>query len=76
MKIYHKNNLLAMELEPASIFVVRSKVICEVEWINKKTADFRFHGSKSGPVFILKEVHSLAFDTMLLNKSSFIFPMK
>ena len=42
----------------------------------KKSADFRFHGSKSGPVFILvKVVHSLIFDTILFNKSSFIFPM-
>ena len=41
----------------------------------KKSADFRFHGSKFGPVFILKVVHSLAFDTMYFNKSSFIFPM-
>ena len=41
----------------------------------KKSADFRFHGSKSDPVFILKVVNSLAFDTMLFNKSSFIFPM-
>ena len=41
----------------------------------KKSADFRFRGSKSGPVFILvKVVHSLIFDTMF-NKSSFIFPM-
>ena len=41
----------------------------------KKSADFRFHGSKFGPVFILKVVHSLAFDIMYFNKSSFIFPM-
>ena len=42
----------------------------------KKSADFRFHGSKSGLVYMLKVVHSLAFDTMLFHKSSFIFPMK
>ena len=42
----------------------------------KKSADFRFHWSKSGPVYMLKVVHSLAFDTILLNKSSFILPTK
>ena len=40
------------------------KVISKVEWINKKkSADFRFHWSKSGPLYMLKVVHSLAFDT-------------
>ena len=26
---------------------VSTKVICKVEWINKKSADYRFHGSKT-----------------------------
>ena len=51
------------------------KVISKVEWINKKSADFRFHGSKYGPVFMLIVIHSLAFDTMLFNKSSLVFPL-
>ena len=41
----------------------------------KKSADSRFHGSKSGPVFMLKVVHFLALDTIFLSKSSFIFDM-
>ena len=53
------------------------KVISKVEWMNKKkSSDFTFHWSKSGPVYMLKVVHSLAFDTMLFHKSSFIFPMR
>ena len=58
-------------------YFLEHKVISKVEWINKKkSADFRFHGSKSGLVYMLKVVHSLAFDTMLFHKSSFIFPME
>ena len=30
----------------------------------KKSADFRFHGSKSGLVYILKVVHSPSFNIM------------
>ena len=41
----------------------------------KKSADFRFHGSKYGPVLMLNVVYSLAFDSMLFYKSSFIFSM-
>ena len=41
----------------------------------KKSADFRFHGSKYGHVFMLKVVNSQAFKTILFNKSSFNFPM-
>ena len=51
------------------------KVISKVEWIHKKSADFVLHGSKYGHVFMLKVVHSLAFDTMFFYKSSFIFTM-
>ena len=40
---------------------------------NQLTSDLM--GPKSGPVFMLKVVYSLAFDNMLFNKSSIIFPM-
>ena len=38
----------------------------------KKSADFRFHGSKSGLVYMLKVVHSLAFDTTYVVSQKFL----
>ena len=39
----------------------------------KKSADYRFHGSKSGLVYMLKVVHFLAFDTMFFSQKFFHF---
>ena len=39
----------------------------------KKSADFRFHGSKSGLVYMLKVVHSLAFDVVSQKSSHFSY---
>ena len=49
------------------------KVISKVEWITKKSADFRFHWSKSGPVYMLKLVDFLVIETNVFNESSSIF---
>ena len=52
-----------------------SKVISKVEWIKKKSADFRFDGPKSGLVLSWKwYLIYLAFETKVIDKSSLIFP--
>ena len=38
-----------------------------------KSANFRFHGSKSGLVYMLKVVHSLAFDVVSQKSSHFSY---
>ena len=53
--------------------LIENKVISKVKQKQRSKWQVQHEPSKSGPVFVLKVVDSLAFDTRLFNKSSSIF---
>ena len=68
----HVKKEVCMKLFESSNKVYDVCLIKETFYFNVPLLSFQL---KLAIVFTLKVVNSLAFDTMLFNKSSFIFPM-